>query len=78
MKITLELTDEQQDALADAVAARLAKMGAPKKPYTVAEFAEATRQTPATIYAHIKAGNIPTVPGIHKKLIPAKQLNNYI
>ena len=75
MKITLELTDEQQDALA---AARLAKMGAPKKPYTVAEFAEATRQTPATIYAHIKAGNIPTVPGIHKKLIPAKQINNYI
>ena len=78
MKIEVTLTEESLAALADAVAARLANKNVHSRPYTVAEFAEATRQTPATIYAHIKAGEIPTVPGIHKKLIPAKHLDQYL
>lgn len=77
MTFTIKLTDDQEASLAEAVAIRLAELNTYTKPLTVSEFAKQTRQTPATVYRHIQAGNINTVPGIHKKLIPASELNAY-
>ena len=77
MTFTIELTDEQEASLAEAVAIRLAAMNTYERPLTVSEFAKETRQTAATVYRHIQAGNINTVPGIYKKLIPASELTKY-
>lgn len=76
MKIEFELTDDQVNAIAKEVARRLDKT--PKQPMTVAQFAQATNQSPASIYRLIESGHIATVPHLHKKLIPARQLNHYL
>jgi len=75
MSLTIELTEEQERAIAERVAKHLSTDF--KEPLTVREFAKVTRQCTTTVYRHIAAGNVPTVPGLYKKLIPASHLNKF-
>ena len=77
MIVSLELTPETFDILAEAIAKRLAAQNSYESPLTVPEFAKATKRSTASIYHHLSAGNIARVPGIHKKLIPASELKKY-
>ena len=77
MIISLELTEEQEAALADAVALRLSEMTTHSKPLTVSEFAAATNLSPEYVYRHLSAGTIKRVPNIYKKLIPASELKHF-
>jgi hypothetical protein len=71
MTFTLELTAEQLDALADAVAARLAPASQGKVALSVADAAKATGLAKNTIRRRIEAGLIPTVPGLSPVRIPS-------
>lgn len=79
MKITIELTDDQLDELADAVAEKLARANPAGKraPMKVKAFASATGLSTQTIYRQLQAGQIDHVPGLAKKLIPARELEKF-
>ena len=77
MIFSLELTEEQEASLAEAVALRLSEMTTHSKPLTVSEFATATNLSPEYIYRHLSAGTIKRVPNIYKKLIPASELKKF-
>ena len=77
MIISLELTEEQEASLAEAVALRLAEMTTHEKPLTVSEFAAATNLSAEYVYRHLSAGTIKRVPNIYKKLIPADELKKF-
>ena len=77
MIVSFELTEEQESALAEAVALRLSEMTTHQKPLTVSEFAAATNLSPYHVYSHLAAGTIKRVPNIYKKLIPASELKKY-
>jgi hypothetical protein len=70
MTFTLELTKEQLDALAEAVAARLAPAATGKVALSVVDAAKATGLSKNTIRRRIEAGLIPTVPGFSPVRIP--------
>jgi excisionase family DNA binding protein len=77
MSLRLELDPAALDALAEAVAARVAEIltaqGAPAhpdEPYTVPEVAALLRVCPRTVRAMLSDGRLPRVPGLAKPLIP--------
>ena len=77
--MTLELTEEQLDKLADAVAERLRKRQAKafEKPLTVTEFAQASKLSTSQIYRWVEAGKLRRVPGLGKVLIPTSELERF-
>lgn len=70
----LELTEGQLDILADAIFKRMAKQPVADKPLSVDEMATALGVSKDTIYRRIQAGEIRTIPGMGRKLIPAIEL----
>ena len=77
MIVSLELTEEQESAIAEAVALRLSEMTTHSRPLTVSEFAAATNLSPEYVYRHLAAGTIKRVKNIYKKLIPASELKKF-
>lgn len=70
MTITIQLTDEQVDALADRIAERITPRAA-DRPLTVREAADRLGVSTSTINRRLAPGTIPTVPGLGRSLIPA-------
>ena len=77
MIVSFEFTEEQESALAEAVALHLSEMTTHKKPLTVSEFAAATNLSDGYVYRHLDAGTIKRVKNIYKKLIPASELKKF-
>jgi excisionase family DNA binding protein len=79
MTLTLELTAAQMDALAEAVAAKLA--GEPQASgdaLTVAEAAKRLRVSKLTVYRRTQAGLIPTIPNLGVVRIPAAAIDRML
>ena len=72
MNLTLTLTDEQMATLADAVAKRLGRVETKRAAHTVTETATLLGCSRDTVERRIKAGVIPTVPGMGRVLVPAR------
>lgn len=68
--IPIQLTAEQVDAIADAVAAKLGTKGE-RDALSVDEVAARLGLSKATVMRRIHAGIIPTLPGISPIRIPA-------
>jgi excisionase family DNA binding protein len=78
MTITIHFTDEQMQQLADSIAERMRVSHTDEKPLTVEEAAKRLRVSESTINRRIKAGTIPTVPGLGRSLIPASAVKELL
>lgn len=78
MTLTLELTPDQIDALADAVAAKLANAKSGGDALTVAEAAKRLGVSIDTIYRRVEAGMIPKVPSLGVIRIPAAAIERML
>jgi len=77
--VILSLTENEMAVLADMIAERLHKRtAAPAKPYSAEEVAEALGVSMSTVHRRIKAGEIPTVPGMGRLLIPAPFIHDLL
>ena len=76
MPLTIELTDAQLDAIAAAVAGKLAtQTRSDRAAYTIAEAADALGCSVETIRRRVRAGILPTLPMSGSiKRIPAKAI----
>ena len=73
--LTLELTDEQLDAIAELAARKLGKVT--ENPLTISEFAVAVKESRSTINNKVRAGIIQKSknPGVTR--IPHSELERY-
>lgn len=78
MTLTLELTPEQIDALADAVAAKLGGKTKGGDALTVAEAAKRLGVSIDTIYRRVEAGTIPKIPNLGVIRIPAAAIDRLL
>lgn len=79
MTITLQLTSDQLDALADVVARKLVgSAGESKDALTVGEAAHRLGVSKLTIYRRTKAGLIPTIPNLGVTRIPAAAIDRLL
>jgi len=79
MDLVLHLTDDQVDAIAARVAARMAE--APqrtRRPFTLREAAAEIGVSYETLRLRVRAGTVRRVPGIGKVLIPADEVARLI
>ncbi len=78
--ISIELTEEQIEAIVDAVEARLAKrrLEAFEAPLTVKEFADKVNLSERSVYRMVDDKEIERVSGISKILIPARELKRFM
>jgi len=81
MKLTIELTPDQMQTLAAAVAEQLRTTPAPgsAEPLTATDFHRAIggKISLSQIYRDAQAGRIRTVPNTGKVLIPASELERF-
>ena len=77
MNITLHLSDDQVQAMADHIAQRI-QLSSADKPLTVKEAADRLGVSPSTINRRLAAGTIPSVPGLGRSLIPASAVKDLL
>lgn len=78
MILQLELTAEQIDTLAEAVAAKLGTKRNSRDAVTVAEAAKRLGVSIDTIYRRVEAGTIPKVPNLGVIRIPASYFDRIL
>lgn len=79
MTLTLQLTPEQIDALADVVARKLGVSAEKSKDaLTVGEAAKRLGVSKLTIYRRTKSGLIPTIPNLGVTRIPAAAIDRLL
>jgi len=78
MEMTITLTDEQLDVLADKLAERQARRRPSfQGPLSVSEFARLTGLSEPSVYRQVHAGQVRRVQGLAKILIPAAELERF-
>lgn len=69
--VPIQLTDEQFEALASAVVAKLGSQYGSRDGYSAQECADRLDISKATVIRRINAKSIPTIPGIKPQRVPA-------
>jgi len=77
VKVLLDLTDEQVDAIADRVADRIRKESA-SDVLTVGQAARRAQVSTETVRRWVRAGILPRLPGLRSIRIPARALEDYL
>lgn len=76
--VELRLPEDQLEALASLIAARMPVLEGDGRPVTAAEAARLLNVTPDTIYRRIKAGAIKPVASVGKTLIARAEINRLL